>query len=739
MNVLKQALVIPLAAGLFAHLASAAGAPVYPVKPGPGGRCLVDQNNTPFLLIGDSPQALIVNISEAEADAFFADRSAHGFNSVWINLLCANYTGGRTNASTFDGIVPFTGTIPSKTSYDLTMTNEAYFARVDRILNLAARHGIQVLLDPAETGSFLSVMRDNGTNKCRAYGQFLGNRYQSFPNIIWMSGNDFQSWRTAGDDAVVLAVALGIRDNDTRHLHTTELDYLVSSSLDDTNWNSVLGLNATYTYFPTYARLLQDYNRPNPLPTFLVEANYEFENLQGPVTTAPILRKQEYWTMTSGACGQMYGNGYTWPFKSGWQGNLDTPGATQIGYLKQFFEARAWHLLVPDTNHTIVTSGYGTFASTGHVSDNDYLTAARTPDGSLIVIYTPVVRQFTVDMSRSGAAATTRWFDPSSGTFVPISGSPFANSGTRDFTPPGNNTDGDGGWVLVLETNPPPDPPPPPPQPKFVQQNYATPQTPQTQVSVLYPNAQTAGNANILAIGWNDTNAFINAVSDSAGNVYQGAVPLFRGDGMSQAVYFAVNIPGGTNAVTVAFDRPAAFIDLRVTEYSGLRRTNVVDAGSSAAGIGASADSGSLNTTSTNDLLFAAGMTATTFTAPGSGFTQRVITLPDADIVADKVSAAVGAYNASATLSSGAWLMQLAAFKPALPPDAPVLRAFLTSSNTVAISWPSSSAGFILQSADSFSAANWLPATELVGTNNSQFETLVLLSRTERYFRLLKP
>jgi hypothetical protein len=739
MNDFKQALAILIAGNLFTHLACAAGAPVYPVKPASGGRYLVDQNNTPFLLIGDSPQALIVNISEAEADAFFADRNAHGFNTVWINLLCATYTGGRTNASTFDGIVPFTGTIPSKTSYDLTMTNEAYFARVDHILNLAAQHGIQVLLDPAETGSFLSVMRDNGTNKCRAYGQFLGNRYRDFPNIVWMSGNDFQSWRTAGDDAVVRAVALGIRDNDTNHLHTTELDYLVSSSLDDTNWNSILGLNATYTYFPTYARLLQDYNRPNPLPTFLVEANYEFESLQGPVTTAPILRKQEYWTMTSGACGQMYGNGYTWPFKSGWQGNLDTPGATQIGYLKQFFEARPWYRLVPDTNHTVVISGYGTFSSTGHVADNDYLTAARTLDGSLAMAYTPIVRQFTVDMSKLSAPPTTRWYDPSSGTFIPINGSPFANSGTRDFTPPGNNSDGDGGWVLVLETNPPPDPPPPPPQPKFVQQNYATPQTPQTQVSVTYPSAQIAGNANILAIGWNDTNATISSVSDSAGNVYQNAVALYRGNGMSQAIYFAVNIPGGSNTATATFDQPAAYIDLRVTEYSGLGRTNVVDAGTSATGIGTSADSGALNTTFTNDLLFAAGMTATTFTAPGSGFTQRVITAPDADIVADKVAAAAGAYDASATLSSGAWLMQLAAFKPALPPSAPLLRAFLTASNTVAVSWPSSYTGFILQSADSFGAANWLPAAELVATNNSQFEILVLLSQTERYFRLLKP
>jgi len=291
---------------------SVAGAPVYPLKASNNGRFLVDQQGQACLIVGDAPQALVVNISESDADAYFTDRAALGFNTLWINLLCATYTGGRADASTINGIVPFTGNVPSTGSYDLTKPDEAYFAHVDRILNLAGQHGIQVMLDPAETGSFLAVMLANGTNNCRQYGRFLGARYQSVPNLVWMSGNDFQTWRTAGDDAVVGAVALGIRDNDTNHLQTTELDYVVSSSLDDSSWNGILGLNATYTYYPTYARLQQDYNRTNFLPTFLVEANYEFESLQGPVTMAPILRKQEYWTMTSGACGQLYGNHYTW-------------------------------------------------------------------------------------------------------------------------------------------------------------------------------------------------------------------------------------------------------------------------------------------------------------------------------------------------------------------------------------------------------------------------------------------
>jgi hypothetical protein len=46
---------------------------------------------------------------------------------------------------------------------------------------------------------------------------------------------------------------------------------------------------------------------------------------------------------------------------------------------------------------------------------------------------------------------TARWYDPTNGIFSTISGSPFANSGSRNFTPPRKNSAGDGDWVLVLE------------------------------------------------------------------------------------------------------------------------------------------------------------------------------------------------------------------------------------------------------------------------------------------------
>ena len=76
----------------------------FPLKIAPTGRYLVDQAGRPALIVGDSPQALIANLTEAEADHFFTDRERAGFNSVWINLLCDDYTGGRPDGTTYDAV-----------------------------------------------------------------------------------------------------------------------------------------------------------------------------------------------------------------------------------------------------------------------------------------------------------------------------------------------------------------------------------------------------------------------------------------------------------------------------------------------------------------------------------------------------------------------------------------------------------------------------------------------------------
>ena len=205
--------------------------------------------------------------------------------------------------------------------------------------------------------------------------------------------------------------------------------------------------------------------------------------------------------------------------------------------------------------------------------------------------------------------------------------------------------------------------------PAFVQANAAVPQTNQTTVTVTYTGAQTAGNTNILAIGWNNATSNITSVVDSAGNVYQLAVPTARGSGLSQAIYYASNIKAaaaGTNTVTVTFNTSTPYVDIRALEYSGLDPVSPFDVGASSSGISATASSGSVATTAAHELIFAAGMTTGIFSGAGASFTTRIITSPDGDIAEDRFVTSTGTYSATASLGgSSAWVMQVAAFKAA--------------------------------------------------------------------------
>jgi hypothetical protein len=209
----------------------------------------------------------------------------------------------------------------------------------------------------------------------------------------------------------------------------------------------------------------------------------------------------------------------------------------------------------------------------------------------------------------------------------------------------------------------------PPATPTFVQVRAAVPPTPQSTVTVAYAAAQSAGNLNVLAIGWNDATSNITSVSDSAGNVYQVAAPTARGTGLSQAIYYAKNIvsaPAGSNVVTVTFNTAVPWADIRILEYSGLDPVNPFDKTAYGSGTTILASSPSVTTTAATELVFGAGMTVRSFKTPGAGFTTRIITSPDADIAEDRNVTTIGSYSATASQNTtGAWLMHVVTFKAA--------------------------------------------------------------------------
>jgi hypothetical protein len=423
------------------------GMAAFPLKMSADGRSLVDQNGALFLFQGEAAWGLVAATTSAEADQYLANRQQKGFNAIIVRLIEHKFAANPpANAA---GQAPFT------TPGDFSTPNEAYFAHADSVIQDAASKGILVLLCPAYIGyqggdeGWYAEMTANGTTKLRNYGRWLGARYKSFPNILWVDAGDYDP----PTPDLVRAVALGILDNDTVHFHTAHCGR-GNSAADCFGSESWLSVNASYTSFITYDKVLTDYGRVPFRPFFLLDAQYENEN----GATPDALRAQAYWAILSGAQGQDFGNNPIWHFDGpglysapyGWQTAMDAQGSREMPLVTALFAQRRWHELVPDKSHAVVTGGYGSYGGT------DYVTAGRTPDGKLVMAYVPsngtATRTLTVDMSKLAGQAQARWYNPTSGAYTTVTGSPFANSGSRMFTTPGNNGTGTSDWALVLET-----------------------------------------------------------------------------------------------------------------------------------------------------------------------------------------------------------------------------------------------------------------------------------------------
>ena len=314
---------------------------------------------------------------------------------------------------------PTTGCGHSILADDLATPNEAYFARCDRMIELAGRDGLLVILDPCETIDHVTMMVHNGPEKCRAFGRYLGEHYRHFDNLLWMSGNDFNTWKRPDHDAAVRAVAMGIRDADARHLQTIELEPRLSGSLDDPSWAPIIGLCASYTYYPTYAQVLKDYNRPDAPAGVHGGGGLRIrarQHARRPAAAGVLGRPER-------RDGPALRQRVHLAVQARLEGETGYARRGPDGLREALFEPRAWYDLVPDQKHTVVVAGYGTFDGTAtegncFVMTSDYVTAGRTPDGSLVMAYLPSRRTVTVDMSKLSGPATARWYDPSRGTYL---------------------------------------------------------------------------------------------------------------------------------------------------------------------------------------------------------------------------------------------------------------------------------------------------------------------------------
>jgi len=420
--------------------------PAYPLKPHASNRYLIDQNGVPFLLIGDAAWSLIAQPSEQDASDYLHDRAGRGFSAVLVNLIEHKFS---TNApADFNGDRPFTGR-------PFATPNEAYFAHADRVIQMAAQNGINVLLDPLYLGfqcgdeGWCAEVQAATDADLIAWGQYVGNRYKNFDNIIWVIGADVDPTMVK---AKMQEFVNGILQFDTRHAFTAH-NQPESMAIDPWQGATWLNVNDVYWYDDAlYQFTLNAYDVSPAKPYFLIESFYENEHLE------PIqgVRSETYFTLLTGGFGHVFGNCPIWNFNSpqaaqfctlgDWRPQLSHQGSVDMTNAAAVFGARKWWTLVPDTNHTTVTAGFGNFGLPSYVN------AARSADGTLMMAYVPVSATITVNLAQLVGPVNAMWFDPTNGVYTPVAGSPLQATGPRQFTTPGNNHGGDADWVLVIET-----------------------------------------------------------------------------------------------------------------------------------------------------------------------------------------------------------------------------------------------------------------------------------------------
>lgn len=414
----------------------------FPLHAEQGKRYLLDASNRPFFMNGDTAWSLIADLDREDADLYLRDRKARGFNTILVNLLEHQFSRNAPN-NVF-------GDKPFLTDGDYSTPNEAYFAHADWVLQRACDLGIAVLLTPSYVGNqggaegWYQEMVQSGPEKLENYGAYLGRRYRSLDNIIWVHGGDYNP----PDKDLIRALVSGIRKEDPEALHTAH-GSPGSPALEYWAGEPWLALNNVYTYEPVFTSAREQYERPEQMPFFLLESAYENEHDAGEHR----VRMQAYQAILSGASGHVFGNNPIWHFRGPgiysvymtWQEALESRGAESMTLLRKLFSSVKWWLLEPDLDQTLLIEGQGIAKARA--------VAARASDGSFAIAYLPTSRDVTVNLGRlSGDRIAARWFDPSSGTVRTIDGSPFS-PGMQTLRPPTRNQAGLTDWVLELTTD----------------------------------------------------------------------------------------------------------------------------------------------------------------------------------------------------------------------------------------------------------------------------------------------
>ncbi len=425
-------------------------------------RFLVTAAGDPFFWLGDTAWELFHRLTREEAAFCFAARQRQRFNVIQAVVL-AEFDG--LNTPNVYGQRPLHENDP-------TQPNEAYFAYVDELIELAATHELYIGLLPTWGDKVNRRQWGEGPvvfdeQNARVYGRFLGERYGKYANIIWILGGDRTPVLDKDDKiddyrALWRAMAAGIDDATNGHaLMTYHPQGRTTSStwLHNETWldfNMMQSGHGGGPDMPVWEMVEHDYQLSPIKPLLDGEPNYEDHPINPGPNWDPAnghyrdhdVRKQIYRSVFAGGLGVTYGHHSIWQFcgprnpgfnhtDRTWLEALERPGANQVQHLRALMESRPFLSRVPDQH--LIASANG--------EQGAQMRATRDGAGTYALIYLPQTRPVTINLDAlSGDELRAWWYSPRTGRIGHIGKFPN-DAATMTFTSPVAGPD----WVLVLD------------------------------------------------------------------------------------------------------------------------------------------------------------------------------------------------------------------------------------------------------------------------------------------------
>lgn len=383
-------------------------------------RHLITSDGAPFFWLGDTAWELFHRLDKQEVVQYLDDRAGKGFTVIQAVILAELEGLTVPNAQ---------GDLPLH-DLDPTQPNEAYFAFVDFVLTEAAQRGIYIGLLPTWGDKYHKAWGvgpeiftpDNAFR----YGEFLGQRYKEVSNIVWVMGGD----RLPADEEdyrIVCRMSEGVRAGGATHLmtmhpkggHISSLIYGKESWLQLDMFQS-LHMKGCKEY--RYVRKALKSTPPRPI----IDGEPGYENIPNFLNKWQKhrlndfdVRRAAYWSMLSGAAGHTYGCNEIWQMHAGgrdpqhradrsWAAAMQFPGATQMGYMRTFFERIPWQRLQPCQ---VFLGGF-------NWPNGGYRVAMVDEKRLFAVAYTPEGKSIEAKLGTLLAIRVKAyWFDPASGVY----------------------------------------------------------------------------------------------------------------------------------------------------------------------------------------------------------------------------------------------------------------------------------------------------------------------------------